>query len=400
MKNRKPQTANCKINPKFKMNFPKLGIGNLFVVCRLSFVVLFICNLSFVAYGASPAVRLKDIAHILGARDNQLMGFGLVVGLNNSGDRSQSSFSQQAITNLMSRMGVVPPTVNFSSRNAAAVIVTAILPPFVKSGQKLDVTVSSMGDASSLQGGTLLVTPLQGVDDQVYAVAQGNLLVGADSSTPDVPYTQHRQVTVGRIPSGALVEKEVPVSLEVRGALTIVLDDPDFTTASRVAAAINNAGHQATAKDAATVLVEGEDDPVVLISKLENLTVSPDTVAKIVVNERTGTIVIGENVVISPVAVSYSGIDVYIGDVSLYSMGNLSPDSGSGSLASGDQSYQASTKAQIKHAQAKLTVVPASPTLATLVNALNAIGASPKDLIAILEAMKNSGAIKAPLEVI
>jgi flagellar P-ring protein precursor FlgI len=298
----------------------------------------------------------------------------------------------------MSRMGVVPPTVDFKSRNAAAVIVTATLPPFVKSGQKLDVTVSSMGDASSLQGGTLLVTPLQGVDDQVYAVAQGSLIVGADSSYPNVPYARQTQVTVGRIPAGALVEKEVPVSLEVRGGIMVVLDDPDFTTATRVAAAITKAGYQASAKDAGTVQVGLEDDPVAMMAKIENLTVSPDTVAKIVVNERTGTIVIGENVVISPVAVSYSGIDVYIGDVSLYSIGD-STDSGNYNAA-GDQRFQASTKAHFKKSQEKLTIVPASPTLASLVHALNTIGASPKDLIAILQAMKKSGAIKAPLEVI
>jgi flagellar P-ring protein precursor FlgI len=365
---------------------------------RISALLFILLLGSTAVLAASPAVRLKDIAHILGARENQLMGFGLVVGLNNSGDRSQSSFSQQAITNLMSRMGVVPPTVDFKSRNAAAVIVTATLPPFVRSGQKLDVTVSSLGDASSLQGGTLLITPLQGVDDQVYAVAQGSLIVGSDPSYPNVPYATQRQVTVGRIPAGALVEKEVPVSLEVRGGITVVLDDPDFTTATRVVAAINKAGYQASARDAATILVDVVDDPVLLISKIENLTVSPDTVAKIVVNERTGTIVIGENVVISPVAVSYSGIDVYIGDVSLYSIGDAT-DTG-GTSGAGDQRYQASTKAHFKRSQEQLTIVPASPTLATLVRALNTIGASPKDLISILQAMKKSGAIKAPLEVI
>ena len=363
---------------------------------RIAGLVL-ILLIAAAAQAASPAARIKDLAYVLGARDNQLMGFGLVVGLNNTGDRNQSTFSQQAITNLMSRMGLVPPSVDFKSRNTAAVIVTATLPPFVRSGQKLDVTVSSMGDATSLQGGTLLVTPLQGVDDQVYAVAQGNLVVGADSSYPDVPYAKQRQVTVGRVPEGALVEKEVPVSLEVRGGVTVVLNSPDFTTASRVAAAINKAGLSATARDAATILVEASEDPVALIAKIENLTVTPDTVAKIVVNERTGTVVIGENVVIAPVAVSYSGIDVYIGDVSLYAAGNgVSP----GDYSSGNQQYQASSKAYVKRAGSPLTALPASPTLSSLVRALNTIGASPKDLIAILQAMKKSGAIKAPLEVI
>ncbi|MDD5593675.1 MAG: flagellar basal body P-ring protein FlgI [Candidatus Margulisbacteria bacterium] len=357
---------------------------------------LLICVLVSLALAASPAVRLKDIAHILGARDNQLMGFGLVVGLNNSGDKTQSSFTQQAVANLMSRMGVVPQSVDFKSRNVAAVMVTATLPPFVRSGQKLDVTVSSLGDATSLQGGTLLITPLQGVDDQVYAVAQGSVLVGADPSYPSVPYVRPRQVTAGRIPEGALVEKEVSVSLE-GSVLTIVLDSPDFTTASRVATAISNSGIGASARDAATITVASEGDPVSLISKIENLTVAPDTVAKIIVNERTGTVVIGEHVVISPVAVSYSGIDVYIGDVSLYSIGNSTDSS---DYSAGDQRYQASTNARLSRKESKLKVVPASPTLASLVRALNAIGASPKDLISILQAMKKSGAIKAPLEVI
>jgi len=347
-------------------------------------------------FAASPPVRIKDIAHVLEARENQLMGFGLVVGLRNTGDQGQTGFTQQALTNLLSRMGVVPQIVDFKSRNVAAVMVTAALPPFVKAGQKLDITVSSVGDATSLQGGTLLITALQGVDDQVYAVAQGNLIVGIESNTPSVPYVRQRQATVGRIPGGALVEKEVPVNLEGKGALTIVLNEPDFTTANRAVSAIRRAGLNASAKDAVTITIPlsvGED-VVDLVSRIENLTFTPDTVAKIIVNERTGTIAIGENVVISPVAVSYGGIDVVIGGVSLFSEGT-SPDT------SQDESrYRARTQASLKKKEGKLTVVPASPTLASLVRALNAIGASPKDLIAILQAMKKAGAIKAELEVI
>lgn len=344
---------------------------------------------------ASPPVRLKDIAHILGARENQIMGFGLVVGLNNTGDKSQTGFTQQALTNLLSRMGVVPQTVDFKSRNVAAVIVTATLPPFVKPGQKLDVTVSSVGDATSLQGGTLLITPLQGVDEQVYAVAQGSVLVGVEPTTPNIPYVRQRQVTVGRVPGGALVEKEVPVTLEEKGGLTVVLSEPDFTTASRVVASIRRAGMDASAKDAGTILVSfAGEDVVDMVSRIENLTVTPDTVAKIVVNERTGTIVIGENVVIAPVAVSYGGIDVFIGDVSLFSEGTATDTS------QDESSYRASSQARLKKKEGRLTLVPASPTLSSLVRALNAIGATPKDLIAILQAMKKSGAIKAELEVI
>jgi flagellar P-ring protein precursor FlgI len=348
------------------------------------------------ALAVSPPVRIKDIAHVLEARDNQLMGFGLVVGLRNTGDKSQTGFTQQALTNLLSKMGVVPQSVDFRSRNVAAVMVTATLPPFVKPGQKLDVTVSSVGDATSLQGGALLITPLQGADDQVYAVAQGNLSVGLDSNTPSVPYVRQQQATVGRIPGGAIVEKEVPVSLAGKGSLTIVLNEPDFTTANRVVTVIRRGGLDAAAKDAAAISVQtGAEDVVSLVARIENMKVTPDTVAKIVVNERSGTVVIGEDVIISPVAVSYSGIDVVIGDVSLYSEGSMDD-----SAAKEDSRYRARSQAKLVKKQGKLLVVPASPNLAGLVRALNAIGASPKDLIAILQAMKKAGAIKAELEVI
>ncbi|MBU1026513.1 MAG: flagellar basal body P-ring protein FlgI [Candidatus Margulisbacteria bacterium] len=365
-----------------------------FLIFSLTFTFL---ALSFeFASAVSPRVRIKDIAHVLEARENQLMGFGLVVGLRNTGDRSKTGFTQQALTNLISRMGVVPQTIDFSSRNVAAVMVTAQLPPFVKSGQKIDVTISSVGDATSLQGGTLLVTPLNGVDDQVYAVAQGSMLVGIESSAPSVPYVRQRQSTVGRIPNGALVEKEVPVSLASKGLLTIVLDNPDFTTATRVAAAITSKGFLANATDAGTVTVPigFEGDIVKTIAQIENLTVVPDVVAKIIVNERTGTIVVGESVKIAPVAVSYSGIDVTIGEVSLFSEGI------EGEAAQGESRYRARSLARLERNEGELKVVPGGATLSSLVRALNTIGASPKDLIAILQAMKKAGAIKADLEVI
>ena len=377
-----------KYNPISKSQF---GVRFLIIIS-----MLVISTSSLPASAASPSVRIKDIAHVLEARDNQLMGFGLVVGLRNTGDRSKTGFTEQALTNLLSRMGVVPQSVNFSSRNVAAVIVTAKLPAFIKSGQKLDVTVSSVGDASSLQGGTLLLTPLHGVDDQIYAVAQGSLLVGVESATPAVPYVRPSQVTVGRIPNGALVEKEVPVSIGEGGVLTIVIDNPDFTTANRVANSILNAGFDSTAKDAGTVtvpLTSGENI-VGLVAQIENLQVVPDVVAKIVINERTGTIVIGESVRIAPVAVSYSGIDVTIGKIALMS-------EGTGNQTLQDEGrFRAKSVASLTKNQGKLQVVSAGTTLSNLASALNKIGASPKDLIAILQAMKKAGAIKAELEVI
>jgi len=367
----------------------------------LNFIILVLFGFCILAFGfsaeaASPAVRIKDIAHVLEARENQLMGFGLVVGLRNTGDRSQTGFTKQALTNLLSRMGLVPQTVDFRSRNVAAVMVTANLPAFIKSGQKLDVTISSVGDATSLQGGTLLMTPLYGADDNVYAVAQGNLLVGMMSETASVPYIRRSQTTVGRIPGGALVEKEIPVSIGDKGMITIVLDDPDFTTANRVAASIKRIGETATAKDAGTVTVpiSGDMNLVNIVSRIENLTVVPDTVAKIVVNERTGTIVIGESVKIAPCAVSYSGIDVTIGNVSLFSEG-VAAD-----VSEGESRYRARSVARLDKTEGELRLISGGATLSTLVRALNTIGASPKDLIAILQAMKKSGAIKAELEVI
>ncbi|MDI6731487.1 MAG: flagellar basal body P-ring protein FlgI [Candidatus Margulisbacteria bacterium] len=362
------------------------------------FLTLAACCLTLClpAHAASLSARIKDIGHILEARDNQLMGFGLVVGLYNTGDKTATGFTQQALTNLLSRMGVVPQSVNFKSRNVAAVMVTATLPPFIKSGQKIDVNVASMGDATSLQGGTLLITPLHGVDDKIYAVAQGSLIVGVEPSSPIVPYIKQRQTNAGRIPGGALVEKEVPVNLGDKGVLTIVLNEPDFTTANRAVDSIRRSGLDAVAKDAGTISIPlaGEEDLISLIAKVENLTVIPEVVAKIVVNERTGTIVIGENVRIAPVAVSYAGIDVLIDDINLYSEGNATD------VSMDENSYRALSTAKIKRPQAKLRAIPAGASLSSLVKALNRIGASPKDLVAILQAMKRVGAIKAGIEVI
>ena len=346
-------------------------------------------------WSASPQVRIKDLAHVIEARDNQLMGFGLVVGLRNTGDSSQTGFTKQAMTNLLSRMGVVPQ-VDFKSRNVAAVMVTTTLPPFVKSGQKLDVTVSSMGDASSLQGGTLLLTPLQGPDDQVYAAAQGNISVNQDDLAPNIPPIRRQQATVGRIPGGALVEKEVPVSLAEKGYITIVLDIPDFTTATRMSDAMNKRGFVATAMDAGTIRVSlaGVEDKVKIISRIENLTVQPDTVAKVIINERTGTIVIGDNVKLSEAAVSYSDITVTVGAVDMYSEGDISEGTGA------TNTLRTRTTTKVNKKTSRLARVGPSARLADLVRALNAIRATPKDLIAILQALKKAGSLKAELEII
>ncbi|MFA4858419.1 MAG: flagellar basal body P-ring protein FlgI [Candidatus Margulisiibacteriota bacterium] len=349
-----------------------------------------------IAYPAAVPVKVKNISHILEARENQLMGFGLVVGLRNTGDSQQTGFTKQALTNLLSRMGVVPQADDFKSRNVAAVMVTATLPPFVKPGQKLNVTVAAMGDARSLTGGSLLITPLMGVDDDVYAVAQGKVLIGGVGETQTIVPMRIENSNVGNIPGGALVEKEVAVSLAGKQMVTIVLDKPDFTTAVRVADSIKRNGMDAIAKDAATVTIpyfEGED-PVKIIARIENFEVVPATVAKVVVNEKTGTIVIGEDVRIAPVAVTYGNYTVTVGSISLYSQtGVMGTD-----VENATNTVR--TNARVTRPAGEFTQLGQTASLAELVAALNSIGATPKDMIVILQAIKESGAMSAEIEVI
>ena len=311
------------------------------------------------AFADQSAVRLKDIAHVLEARDNQLMGFGLVAGLKNTGDTIQTQFTKQALTNLLSRMGIAPQDKEFRSRNIAAVMVTAKLPPYSPIGQKIDVTVSSLGDATSLQGGTLLMTPLIGADDNVYAVAQGSITLGFSGleNYQEVTFDQ-RQPNAGTIANGAIVEREVPVSINQQ-YVTIVLDKPDFTTASRVVSAMKQAGMKGRARDAATIIASKEayQDMVDYISAVENLTLIPDVPARVVINEMTGVVVMGENVKISPVAVSFGDVNVTVG---------TTPEA----------------------------------TISDVVSALNTAGIKPKDLVTIINAIKMSGAISADIEVI
>lgn len=367
-------------------------------IMRLAVLSIFIIALAPGVLAVSPAVRIKDIAHVLEARENQLMGFGLVVGLSRTGDSHQTAFTDQALTNMLSRMGVVPQGVDFRTRNSAAVLVTANLPPFVKPGQKIDVSVSSIGDASSLKGGTLLMTPLQGADEDVYAVAQGTLSLGQLGEENAVYPMRKQETNVGYIAGGALVEKEVPVTLGNQQLITIVIDEPDFTTATRVADSIRNSGLDARARDAGTVTVpfmEGED-AVSLISRVENLTVVPDVVAKVVLNERSGTVVIGEDVKIAPVAISYGRTTVTIGDVRVFSEtpGTQAPGE------EGDLLVSTQTGVKVRSLNTPLRIVPATASLADLVRALNAIRATPRDLIEILQALKKSGALKAQIELI
>jgi flagellar P-ring protein precursor FlgI len=357
------------------------------------FTVLLILSLSFLvfcsAFGVSPPVRVKDIAHVLEARENQLMGFGLVIGLKHTGDSAQTGFTKQALTNVLSRMGMAPQDQDFRSKNVAAVIVTTNIPAFVKPGQKLDVTVSSVGDASSLKGGVLLQTPLMGADNLVYAVAQGGLSIGEGSGGDMFPTVKTSHVS-GSIPSGAIVEKEIPTAFDQKN-ITVVLDMPDFTTASRVAESIKKLDMDAKAVDAATVIVpvfKGED-PVALIARLEVAPVVPDVVARVVINDKTGIVVIGENVRMAPVAVAYKGFSVSVGNINV-------------ATKVSDDMDETSSSAGLKVSGPERSVyeIPYSASISDLVKALNALGATPKDLIMILQSIKAAGALPAEIEII
>ena len=388
----------------------------------LAVIGTFLCLVSF-SFADSPLVRIKDIASISQARENQLMGFGLVVGLRHTGDSQQTEFTKQALTNLLSGMGLkapapasrstsnalfnnssVPINREFKSRNVAAVMVTASLPAFLRPGQKIDVTVSSLGDATSLGGGTLLLTPLQGPDGTVYAAAQGSISLGGASGSAGMLPMSRETATVARIPNGAIVEKDVEVSIEeplsseypegnsgssALSTLTILLNAPDFTTASRVAYTIAKKGFDVRAQDASSIIitVEAGVDIVSLISDIENLKVVPDVKAKIVVNERTGTVVIGENIRIAPVAVSYGNFTVQIGNITL---------AADGAGGEGLSSANLMVKENVK----QLSAVSGASSLKGLITALNKLGAAPRDLIAILQAIKASGALNAEIEVI
>ncbi|MEK7299419.1 MAG: flagellar basal body P-ring protein FlgI [Candidatus Margulisiibacteriota bacterium] len=341
---------------------------------------------------AAP-VRIKDIGRIIEARDNQLVGFGLVVGLRNTGDSQRSLFTNKALTNLLKNLGMdIDPKKEFMSRNVAAVMVTADLPPYVKPGQRIAVTVSSVGDSTSLVGGTLLRTPLSGPDGQVYLVAQGSVLVGGvSSSTSKVTFLKN-ETTVGRIPEGAIVEKTVAITPYDKNFVTLVLDQANFITASNAARALNAAGFSGTkAVDANTIQVplaglEGYEW-VDVVAQLENTRVIPDASSRIVVNGHTGTVVIGEMVRLSPVAVTHGGISVRISDPQ---NGQITPF--------GSQSADAGVS--LDAPPNKMILVQADQTLASLVDSINEIGASPKDLISIIQALKESGALMGDLEVL
>ena len=387
----------------------------------------FLAGILAVLLGALQAegARLKDIAFFQGVRSNQLVGYGLVVGLNGTGDSTNVDFTIRSIANMLERMGINIPRERLlltRPKNVAAVMVTATLPPFSTLGNRIDVTVSSIGDATNLAGGTLLMAPLMGPDRQVYAVAQGPVATGGFAvSGASGSSVQKNHPTAGIISRGALIEKEVPVTLEGKKELALTLFHPDFTTAEKVKEVINRTmgGAYSRCVDSATIRIavpEAYRDRVPdWMASLERLEVTPDSVAKVILNEKTGTVVMGEQVRISTVAVAHGNLSIQIKErfnvsqpLPLAPEGRggaastvIPPREGAGPIVTpgGATVVTPETSIAVKEEGRPMIILPGGADLGEVVKALNGIGATPRDLIAILQAIKAAGALQADLEV-
>lgn len=350
--------------------------------------------------GAAQAERLKNLATIQGVRDNPLVGYGLVVGLDGTGDQTmQTPFTTQSLSNMLSQLGItLPAGRNMQLKNVAAVMVTATLPPFAQPGSQVDVVVSSLGNAKSLRGGTLLMTPLKGADGQVYGIAQGNLLVGGAGASANGSKVQINQLAVGRIANGAIIERAVPAFQSDNGMLTLELKSTDYGTAQRVVDAINNklGGGVASALDARVVQVRVPPTPsgrVSFLASMENIDVTPSkAAAKVVLNARTGSIVMNQAVTVDDCAIAHGNLSVVINTQPVISQ--PAPFSG------GETVVAPVSEISLKRDGGSLQVVKAGASLAAVVRGLNALGATPADLQTILEAMRAAGALRAELEII
>ncbi|NVM56561.1 MAG: flagellar basal body P-ring protein FlgI [Desulfobacterales bacterium] len=367
------------------------------------------------------AARIKELASIKGIRNNQLFGYGLVVGLNGTGDKSGTDFTVQSLANMIERMGIHVDKENISVKNVAGVMVTADVPPFARVGNKIDVLVSSIGDAKSLQGGTLLLTPLRGADRKVYALGQGPVSVGgfAAAGAAGGGVTKNHP-TVGRISAGATIEREIPVCMQGKHELIIALSNPDFTTAVRVRDAINRRFDRllATTVDSGSLNLQIPEDfrerVVQMVAMVENLEVTPDTVARVVLNEKTGTVVIGENVRISTVAVAHGNLSIQIKERTMVSQPlpfAPAPPEGTSTeqfqlengvvMGPGGQTVVSpDSDVSVQEEKNRLLLIPGVSTIGELVRALNAIGVTPRDLMTILQTIQAAGALHGKLEVI
>ncbi|MES2090733.1 MAG: flagellar basal body P-ring protein FlgI [Pseudomonadota bacterium] len=345
------------------------------------------------------AARLKEIASIQGVRSNQLMGYGLVVGLDGTGDQTSTPFTAQSLTSMLQQMGItVPAGVTMQAKNVAAVLVTASLPPFAQPGQSLDVNVSSLGNSKSLRGGMLIATPLKGADGQIYGMAQGNLIVGGAGASQGGAKVQVNHLSAGRIPAGATVERSVPTPWLQSSMVQLDVQADDFNTARDIAAAINKAKGAGTAEaiNGRTINVKlptQAGDRVAFMADIENLSVERATpAARIVINARTGSIVVNQAVTIGPCAVAHGNLSVTISSTPVISQPNA--------LSQGQTVVTEKADIRINQEPGSLIQLPAGTKLTDVVKALNTLGANPQDLLAILQAMKAAGALQAELEVI
>ncbi len=384
---------------------------------KFIFIITLILTIGFPS--AVFSARVKDISSVQGIRQNQLFGYGLVVGLDGSGDNAGKGFTIQSRVNLLERMGINVNRDDVRSKNVAAVMVNATLPPFARIGKKIDVTLSSIGDADSLHGGTLLLTPLKGVNGQIYALAQGAISVGGFSASGDAGGgVQKNHPTVGSITGGATVEREIPMSLAGKKELNLILNDPDFTTAIRMARAINEEFGEDITKpiDSGTIQVsipgQYQENVVQMIAQINNLQVVPDSVAKVIVNEKTGTVVIGDNVRIKNVAVAHGNLSIQITETK--NVSQALPFAPEGGLLGGPAEFDRGvlvapggntvvtpeTDVTVREENNRLMLVPEGKTIGELVRALNALGVTPRDLIVILQTIKSAGALQAELEIL
>ncbi|HOK41593.1 MAG TPA: flagellar basal body P-ring protein FlgI [bacterium] len=361
-------------------------------------LVLIILIITINLINGAVVTKIKDITNINGIRENQLQGFGLVVGLEGTGDSKKATFTVQAYANMLKRYGINidPSKINFD--NVASVIVKATLPPFVRPGQKIDVIVATPGDAENLDGGLLLQTPLLGADGEVYAVAQGPVTIGGYNVKSGGSKAQKNHPTVGRVINGAMIEKDVPMEFVQNGKIQIILKNSDFTTLSRVIDVINNFFKEEIAKgiDGAAIDINipevYQNKIPQFLSSIQNLDVVTEAPAKIVINTRTGTIVMGENVKISKVAVSHGNLTVIIKSEDEVSQ----PEA----FSQGQTTLITKSSVSAKEEGSSVMLLKDSPTINEVVSALNEIGATPRDIISILQAIKEVGALNAELELI
>lgn len=362
----------------------------------VSMTAALVANVFAMAPASATSVLVKDIAHVQGVTGNQLVGYGLVTGLNGTGDSTSVIFTSQTIQNVLQSFGLSTTSNEVRTRDVAAVMVTATLPPFAHSGDNVDVTVSAMGDSSSLQGGTLVLTELKAANDLVYATAQGPVSIGGFSASFDASSTTKNHPTAGRIPNGAVIARDMITPIQNGDGFNYVITTPDFKTAANLATALNHrfGGGTAGATDAETVHVTlppaYRNNPVQFLADASDVSLTQDELAKVVMNERTGTIVFGGDIKLAPCAIAHGNLSITITQENKYVPSPFSTTGGG---------LQSNTRVTAQEEKKRLTFISGAATLSSVVRALNTMGVTPRDLIAIVQALRQAGALQADLEI-